>query len=272
MIHTKMHIVHEILDRKDIDVTVIHLSKGNLEEAQNVVAAMLDAPKYCIAEEVVALLERSDVERSVMAILKAGVARLPFSPMLVEFSPPMGGAPASRYFILLLEGNNPDMIIGYGACLSSHDTELVVINDPIPIGICEDGLIVSTRDKNDTMVWATTVALSLAFLMLNTKGIDKQVIHTGRLNKARAKTRDGRKPVPQHTVVRIGTIYDRSGKGHSATGTGRHMPVHLRAGHTRGQHFGKGNEDLKIIYITPCIVNFSDGDDKPKIPNKEVRI
>lgn len=274
MIHTKLHIVHQIAISQDYDHIVMDAKEANVESAVKVVDLMLAAPKFCIDIDVVKLLERDSVEKSIMAILKAGIGRLPYSPLLVEFSPPHIHDP-SRYFILLREHTHEgrDVIIAHAACLGVHDTELVVVADAMPMRLTEEGIVVSALGKDDAMTWAAATGVALALLMLNTKGIEKEHIHTGRINKARRKAGDGRKPIPEYTVVRIGTIYDRAGKGHSVTGTGRHMPVHMRAGHTRHQHFGKGNEDVKIIYIPPCIVNFTDeSGEKPKLPSKEIRI
>ena len=272
MIHTKFHVLQEIIRDRDKDnITLIDYGGSNITEAVKTVELMSAAPTYCMDPQVVGLLVREDVERSILAIMKAGIAKLPFDPMMVEFTPPTEGL-SSRYFIWLSEMGN-QMIRTLAACLSKTDQELLVMSDPLDIEIVEDGLICSSFMKDDPMAWAAMAAVSLSLLMLNTKGIEKQVIYTGKLNKARRKAGDGRLPIPQHTVVRIGTIYDRSGRGHSVTATGRHMPVHLRAGHTRHQHFGKGNEEVKIIFIPPCIVNFRDeSGEKPALPHKTITI
>jgi len=270
VIHTKLHVVKDIMKGKDVDNVVIQSHARSLEGAYMVVDEMMEAPTYCMDAQIVNLLVRDDVSDSILAIMNAGIARLPYDPMLVEFSPPT--THPCRYFVLMRE--RPGQVIRTtAACLSKNDTELVVMADPLNIEIVEGGMICTSAMEDDPFAWASMAAVSLSLLMLNTKGIEKQVIFTGRLNKARAKHNDGRTPVPQHTVVRIGTIYDRSGRGHSATATGRHMPVHLRAGHVRRQHFGKGNEEVKQIFIPPCIVNFKDeSGEKPKIPHKTITL
>lgn len=270
MIHTKMHVVEEILSETGTDrITAINIGGGRLEEAKKTMALILKAPTYCIDRHVVELLLREDVERTILAIMQAGIARLPYNPMVVEFSPPTV-EPSGRYFIWL-EEKGEGMITSVSACLGKGDSELVVMSDPLDIEILPEGMLARGLVKDDPMAWAALAGVSLALLMLNTKGIEKEVIRTDRLNKARAKAGDGRVPVPQYTIVRIGTIYDRSGKGHAVTATGRHMPVHLRAGHVRRQHFGKENEEVKTIFIPPCIVNFRDeSGEKPKVPHKTI--
>lgn len=272
MIHTKLHVVKEILSETGTDrITAINVGGGRLEEAIKVINLILNAPIYCIDPHVVELLMRDDVERTILAIMQAGVARLPYSPMVIEFSAPTVES-SSRYFIWL-EEHGDGVITSVSACLSKFDTELIVMSDPLDIEVLPEGLLAKGLVQDDPMAWASLAAVSLALLMLNTKGIEKEVIHTDRLNKARAKSGDGRHPVPQHSIVRIGTIYDRSGRGHAVTATGRHMPVHLRAGHVRRQHFGKDNEEVKTIFIPPCIVNFRDeSGDKPKVPHKTITI
>jgi len=92
------------------------------------------------------------------------------------------------------------------------------------------------------------------------KGVDQAFSPApAKLNKARAAK--GKPPVTEFTVMRVGHYYDRAGNKHSMP-TGRTVRVHMRAGHTRGQHYGPKNSLLKTIYVPPTIVNFD--------PNVEV--
>ena len=45
------------------------------------------------------------------------------------------------------------------------------------------------------------------------------------------------------------------------------MPVHMRAGHVRRQHYGADNADTKLIFIPPVLVNFHPGE-TPKPPKR----
>ena len=280
-IHTKLHIAHQIISDIGYAEVILETTAANKEEAELVINAMLAAPKYCIDSKVLELLRREDTNKSIMAIMQAGIARLPFNPMLVEYQSLSIAEEhhPSRYFVLLAESKQ-NQLGARVARLDAGDASLVVQAEAIAIGLTPEGFLIEAVDAaegrfdsmSDTFRVAAAVAVAIALLMLNTKGIEKEVIHTDRINKARQK-HENKVPIPHHTVVRIGTIYDRSGRGHSATGTGRHMPVHLRAGHTRHQHHGKNNEEVKIIYIPPCIVNFKDSDgEKPRLPDKTIII
>ena len=106
-------------------------------------------------------------------------------------------------------------------------------------------------------------------LLLNTRGVEKEVVKCERLNRSRA--RQGHRPVPDHTVIRIGHVYDRSGHATSVGGGGREpMPVHWRRGHTRLQRIGHGRTQTKLVYIEPCLVNYIEGEDVPVPRSKEV--
>lgn len=96
--------------------------------------------------------------------------------------------------------------------------------------------------------------LQSCMLLLNTKGVAQEVVAAPeKLNRSRTKS--GKAPIPSCTVVRIGKVYDRSGNEVSNP-TGRHMPIHWRAGHTRQQHYGAGNQKIKQVYIKPVLVNY----------------
>jgi len=260
MIGTKLHIAREV-------------TKG--EEA--IIDRMLAAPKYVISPEVCDMIGREDVRRAVMSVLEARIARLPYDPCLIEFAMTdhENGKSGPRYFVLLSE-TKTEHTIAAEICWLKEDNEkqeMIVVDKPINVLLQEKGFQIEYDTLEDPAPWAATAGCCFALLMLNTRGIEKRVIETDKINRARARHRDGREPIPRHTIVHIGTIYDRQGKAHAATGTGRHMPVHLRSGFVRRQHFGKGNEEIKTVYIPPCIVNYrEESGEKPKIPDKVVAV
>jgi hypothetical protein len=261
VIHTKLH--------------ELKLTAPNEE----IVDAMIAAPKFVITDPVFELLYREDCKKAIRATVEAGIAHLPYNPVLIEF-----GIRASplRHFVLFAEGAD-DLILAQAATLGDFERttgrqEAVVVTHPTEIRIekTADGRaafgMTNWVDHDNSHILST--ALSCAFLMLNIRGIDKEVIHTDKINRARAAKRDGRPPIPTHTIIRIGTIYDREGRGHAFDPSGRHMPVHLRSGYVRGQWFGKGREDYKQVFIPPCLVNYREEDASrpPRIPQKEVRV
>ena len=57
------------------------------------------------------------------------------------------------------------------------------------------------------------------------------------------------------TTIKIGKITETYG---ASTGLGGTKRPHLRRGHIRTQHFGKGNAEVKKIFIQPVFVNADD--------------
>jgi hypothetical protein len=91
------------------------------------------------------------------------------------------------------------------------------------------------------------------FLMviLATKNAEK----TTKKNLARAVSPQQRKDAakyPYTTTIKIGKITEEYG---ASTGLGGTKRPHLRRGHIRTQHFGKGNAEIKQVFIQPVFVN-----------------
>lgn len=250
--------------------TKLHIAQAVAKGDEPLLDRMLEAPKYVMSAEVVQMLLRDDVQRAVMSVLEAGIGRLPYSPVTIEFE-----TEAVRYFTLLSETDVENEIaveIAWLKVTPEAERVCVVVHTTI-VRLETNGFEVRVAGKDELVAYVAGGACCFAILMLNTRGIEKRVIETDKLNRARAKCGDGRPLVPRHTVVHIGTIYDKSGRAHSVTGTGRHMPVHLRSGFTRRQHYGKGNEETKLVFIAPCLVNYrEDSGAKPRLPDKVVAI
>lgn len=215
-------------------------------------------PHYVIDPTLVDLLSRADVRTSIAAMVEANIARLPFSEMVVEMD--QGKA---RSIVLLKEDQG-----SFSALAGSVHGDLAAEVDPFPykMGVVDAGVLVSSSEGKSHAAWMRTagVTLAIALLMLNIQGVEKEVIDPSRLNRQRAA--NGKPRVPRHVVVRIGHVYGRNGEkiGH---GRGRTLPVHLRAGHTRRQHFGEGNTHTRFVFIPPVLVNFKPGAVAP-VPNR----
>lgn len=243
------------------------------------VAKMVAAASYVIDSAVLELLNREDVSRSISAIIEADIARLPMNPMVIEFEPIEG----YHDFVYLEEHLADDGIQHILAWVGLYfaETKSSIVNDfPLPFMIRHKQLVVpeiqmghiledtsrlsqrtidtaeETKLQLDNSVASAIIAIELAFLMLNTKGIEKEIIQVTALNKHREKK--GKVRIPTHTVVHIGTIYRRDGSAirNIPGATGRHMPMHFRQAYTRRQHFGPENSETKMIFIPACIVNF----------------
>jgi len=260
-IKTKLHILSN----------GVNPSTGIIGAQHDCVRLMQSAASYVIDPDVLNLLKREDVKASLRALAEAGIARLPMPRMTVEFDTDAGNADGPRWvreFVLFEE--REDHIEAHYAMLD-HNNVGMVGNDRIRCKILSDGRIELRYPPIDLKSWAAIVegavctGLSLCLLMLNTKGIEKQVVEVATLNKARAKR--GKHAIPAHSVVHIGTIYRRDGTGvkYVKGETGRHMPMHVRQAHTRRQHFGPGREETKIIFIPLTIVNFDPNEPEPKV-------
>lgn len=243
-----------------------HLLELGVDQHDPVVKKMLAAPKFVVMPDVMAIMTRKDVQRSIAAMIEAGIARLPYAPLLVEFS--VDPQTPIRRFVLLDELANAGAFSARVALLAGR-AFAAVAEAHIVIEIVDDGLKV-TQASNVADGMAAALAVSVAMLMLNIKGLDRETVATDALNKHRAKK--GQAPIPRHSIVRIGTIYDRHGDGHAAGDANRHMPVHLRAGHVRNQAFGPGMQDHRPVFIPPVLVNYREGVPEPvRIPEKEIR-
>lgn len=302
-IKTKLHLLAELMDIRSG-------SNRPLPAAQNVVVQkMLTASSYVVDKPVLDLLKRSDVMESISLIVKHDLARLPMNPMLVEYEPDVnfhhfvfleeGQIDLARWADVPLEAT---CTINCWVGIMHRETGAAVVHEnPIPVSVENGKLVLPDPDKMerytstypltdgrnlrkpdeieelmitlaaaDINVMAAAIAAQIAFLMLNTQGIEKEYIECHALNKARAKK--NRTPIPSHHVVHIGRIYRRDDSS-IATGHGGHaMPMHWRQAHTRRQHFGPREHDqIKIIFVPACIVNYD-----PVLPvpvvKKEIRV
>lgn len=234
----------------------------------------LAAPKYYVDRDVVEIMSREDVQESVKAMIQAGIARLPFNPLLIEFksiNSKVLNASQVHFFVLLSEtdgGIRAESSLMY----DTDDTTMYrAVRGTTEVTLTEQAILVNTGgDEIDGT--AVGLAVMMALLMLNVKGIEKRVVEVNRLNKQRMKSSKPR--IPSHTVIHIGTIYDRSGKGVRYVDggpSGRKMRVHMRRGHARHQACGEGMTERKWVYIPPVLVNYSEGDGQQPIhPSSQI--
>lgn len=109
--------------------------------------------------------------------------------------------------------------------------------------------------------------------MLRTQGVERDTITVPKLNKARTKS--GKRVIPDHTVVRFGHYYTRSGgrkaiDPNAPKGTVR---MHVRSAHTRMQPHGPGNKERKLVLVEACLVNYdpASGEAPPVAKRKVVK-
>ena len=239
-IFTRLHKLAELVEAVDIPKTEHH---------------------YVIGADLMLAMPRADVQRSIAAMIDAGMARLPFPELLVEFSVD----PSVTRFLWLRERPQDDAIEATTIMLTSKGLATVPLE---PAQVVIQGGALAVRDCSDARdAQAIALGTSFALLMLNVKGVDKVRIEPKGLNRAREKS--GKGPVPTHHVLRIGVVYDRAGK--AVQGAGQ-KTVYLRAGHVRMQACGPGWREHRRIYVNPVLVNYREGDETPAARPRVVKM
>lgn len=267
-VRTKLHVLASNVDPQN----------GQFGRDNEIVQNMLKAASFVIDSDVLELVKREDCRKSIHALIEAKMVRLPYDPMVIEYE--IDGK--SHEFCYLYE--KFDIVTGatiiHGrvilmelaretAMVATHEIRAMVQDKQIMV----DGGPYEAKQNaaHKLFMHAFAVSLHLALLMLNTKGIEKEVVRVADgLNKKRVAS--GKQPIPHHSVVHIGTIYRRDGSAIKREGSGGWtMPMHWRCGYTRRQHFGKGREEEKMVYIPPCIVNFKPEEEAPHAPMRKVK-
>lgn len=261
MIRTKLHILAENIDPDT-------MTTGAENET---VQRMLAAASYVVDKEVLNLLSREDASKSVKALIDANLVHLPYNPMVVEYEV----TPLHHEFVLLREENG--CIYGTVTVMDNKIHAAMVANREVKLELVDGAFIMTGYPKADSreakvITSAFMTGVSIALLMLNTKGIEKEVIEVpARFNKKRQAR--NKPPIPKHSIVHIGTIYRRDGTAIKRDGRGGwHMPMHWRCGYTRRQHFGVGREDERMVFIPPCIVNFKPEENAPTAPKRKIKV
>lgn len=227
---TRIHKLTEIVDAGDLPTVAHH---------------------YVISDDLLRAMAREDVQRSIASLIEAGMARLPFSSILVEFS----AMPGTSRFVFLEEA--PDHI----SAMTSFMSEKVTTTPTLPAFVkIKNGALGIDGAASEADALAIVMGTAFAMLMLNIQGIEKVHIATAALNKARAQL--GKPIIPTHTLLRIGTVFDRL--GNPVKGPAALLTVYMRAGHARNQACGKDWSERKLIYIYPVLVNYRDGDEEPE--------
>lgn len=255
---------------------------------------------YVLSDEVIGLIDTDGGQKSLSALHDAGIKSMPYKALTVEHDISVVkyiGGPIlykARQFCVLMQVfdepelskqlNQLDNIDALGMSCRLHENkylEVLPAYATLKLVRQDDGEWAS-RIELVTAPWLDEEQFPKSFqyelsafrsdavdmhkawsdarLLLHTKGIGQQIITApGKLNKNRAAS--GKAPIPTHTVLRIGKVYDREGK--EVQHTGRHMRVHWRAGHVRRQRVGHGRTGVKLIFIEPVLVNYDPAGDAP---------
>ena len=277
------------------------LPEFNPRALEEMLGFMNNAARYFIAPELLTVMERPDCVESVMALHDAGIMRLPFPVVLVEFD--LGPV---RHFTLLWETSterreqHPFFAVPI-SLYSYPDKGDYLLLTPFTIFVSEpfrerDQVMVryagaaagyldadyleralqATRDRLlEEETDAVTRGLFSSLLLLNTRGVVKEVIDPGeRLNRRRVAR--NRPMIPKHTIIRVGHVYDRSNQQHlfyDSSGRAKQR-LHWRPGYTATRWTGPrtGPQVPKLVYVEPYLVNYDPiVGDRPPMPEREVR-
>jgi hypothetical protein len=278
--------------------------KANKKAGKWFVDQLTPLPKFVVQPELLEMVMTEGYDHSILAMRKANVFRLPFTAMLVEFiysgkhyiillrdqqdkevrmpwEAPRPAEPSEEeerfrslpmygmVFQLQNDGEGDYLVMGPSVC----GIDIQEIDSKPYIGLTAQGLeILPNSPELNELVKATWQkdagavfrGLASALLIMQTEGVEKEVIDCAKLNKKRVLSN---KPlIPRHVYLKIGRVY-KSGSDHSEEYNPRKSPrIHWRRGHERRVHYGTGREKVKLMYIPPRIVGYKDGDTQPAFP------
>lgn len=266
-----------------------------------------DLPHFCIDRELIDLAKDEEYRKSLWDMKQAGVLRLPFPVVVVEFPAtfdPTNERHTTRHNIVLLrdlhvkerffweaeeviDDSHTSNCDFYGIAMGiNEDTEGNYLNlspSIVYVGIhLQDGVVMCNviahgsgvahwDERIEELVGQTyekdlgTVffAANAIYLLMGTRGVDKEVIDTERVNKKRGAS--GKPLIPTHTYVHIGRVYRSAVSDQSDEYIPRRSPrPHWRRGHNRSVHFGAGRQFMRTVYINPRLVAYAGNEAKPK--------
>lgn len=269
-------------------------------------------PHFVFDLELAGTLDRRAMTSSMGAMKAAGVMHLPYPEMLVEL---WRGAANYRQFCAIREegvgifrmamvqyGENPngqlyidpvfyadfewsDVVAPDAEEIVNADGTSRPVGEPDPAASKWGFNIHFTDDKRKQLTVGLGFGLMVAVMMTNISGLDRELVSPKPLNKARA--RKGKPRITDHTIVRIGHVYNESGQKIRLTDANRRgMTIHMRSAHTRRQQHGakwveenpelaalpSNHGDHHIVLIPAVLVNFKDGSDLPLPKPKVVKL
>lgn len=281
-------------------------SKVGFEAAVELIES---APKFYFEHDVMmAMMEHNDqVVKSVEAMQLAGVARLPFPYMVVEYD---WGGP----MIVMLSESKREPDCPFRATAMSlirmkagHDVVVLCpqtfyISGLITLGDGSKGMrwkvfaagwlkesdeARALADMGSVNYWKPEIepGLVATLLLLNTRGITREeFVAPERLNQSRAKK--GKPAIPSHTIIRVGHVYNRQGRPVSRVEHERgRQPLHWRAGYTAARWVTRKHAEWDVakaddagrhtilVYVNPYLVNYDpmNADALPPIPERRVK-
>jgi hypothetical protein len=249
-----------------------------------------DNPSYVIDEDARQLLSTEAARLEFEHVVESGEDMLPFPRMWVEFGL-LHNAPSRefngwhmvhmdaverddeqsrkltanlyvRYFNASDGRSSRPVCLGAVLFDLSDGAALWLRNPDLPETVND----VSADDFRKFALGIAKAALRFAALSSRVSGLARDVIVAPeKLNRARVKR--GHQPIRPYSYIHIGHVYDRDGVRQA---TGRSVKTHLRAAHSRRQHHGPGNRDVKIVRIAATVVNYDPAAELPRVERRVV--
>lgn len=317
-IKTKFHHIEDIIRSGQIYLTSpkggtasrlidIDPTMGGLAGVKASLQIMEGLPHFVIDNELVHLSRKQEYIQSLLDMKRAGVMRMPFPAMVIEYS-----NDHQTQIILMRDLHHkgvmpwetddlrakmteyePDADL-YGWRMAIHNDQdgryVAMSPSTIYIGIQkgDDGQpwvkihaapneIIPAGKKTDKLVEETYqkdagilfYGAAAAYLLMATGGVEKEIIDTQRINRKRKA--DGKQLVPRHTYIYIGKVYRSANSEMSDEYIPRKSPrPHWRRGHLKNVRYGAGKEKLREVYIYPKLVSYK-GDVEPLAPDYIIR-
>jgi hypothetical protein len=253
-------------------------------------------PRFVVDSDVLELVMRDKYQQSLLDMKRAGVMRLPFPAMMIEFQYGTGhhivmlrdlGDDTSQAWEMGIDkeklGSLGHEHPFYGIVMRVEKDEHgeYVVLGPSHIGIdveqregepyiglggfglaifeCAHKLLNETVEKTWTKDGGSIFrALAAAMLVMHTEGVKREVVECDKINRARIKSH---KPIiPRHVVLSIGKVYrSRDADARPEDYDKRRSPIpHWRRGHLRNVRYGEGREKVRPKYIPPRLVAFKE--------------
>lgn len=271
LVHSKLHmIVDTLLDGTPMDDE----DDIGMDIRRDLAMVLQTVPMFVFSDESMDLLIKSpQAQKSMSTLAEHKLIHLPYPEMLVQWTMTAADSTPVTYFVLFHEKDN--QVRALDITLFSAHKAVRIARKTAVIECKPDQIVVDLADDVPDRHLAGKVlafGMQLAVLMQHVGGLDREVVEPQyKLNKRRAAK--GKSEIRGYQYVHIGKVYDSSGREHSRTGngTGRHMPVHLRAGHVRNQFYGKERSQRKLIWIPPVIVNYDSGEEQKQVVKRVVR-
>jgi len=111
--------------------------------------------------------------------------------------------------------------------------------------------VIEYKEANEAITYVEQALRCFLILLLATKNVDKKTTLNYKRSASPRVQKDSKR-YSHTTLIKIGKITESYG---ASTGLGGRRRPHLRRGHIRTQRFGKGNAEVKKIFIQPVFVN-----------------